>query len=113
MACVENPKVFATGKNAYAASRKAKFSWQAQKSHKGTEAALQPLLRSLRPTRPVASVGTKRAIACIQAFLFLVFFPLGITLYYYNRLFGPSLLVSSAVIAAWWVNFLMILFVLP
>lgn len=48
----------------------------------------------------------------ITAFLFLAFFPLGLALYSYGRVFGPSLRVSLTVFFMWWLNFAVVMFLL-
>lgn len=49
----------------------------------------------------------------INAFLFLAFFPLGVVLYYYGKIFGPSLRVALTVFSMWWLNFTVIMFLMP
>ena len=49
----------------------------------------------------------------INAFLFVAFFPLGLVLYYYGKVFGPSLRVALTVLAMWWLNFTVIFFLSP
>ena len=46
----------------------------------------------------------------INAFLFVAFFPLGLVLYYYGKVFEPSLRVALTLFAMWWLNFTIIYF---
>ncbi len=48
----------------------------------------------------------------INAFLFLAFFPLGLALYCYGRVFGTSLRVALTVFFMWWLNFAVVMFLL-
>ena len=43
----------------------------------------------------------------------MAFFPLGLVLYYYGKVFGPSLRVALTVLAMWWLNFTVIFFLSP
>lgn len=49
----------------------------------------------------------------ICAFLFVVFFPLGLVLYYYGKIFGHNLRVAGTVLAMWWLNFTIVFFLMP
>ena len=49
----------------------------------------------------------------IIAFLLVVFFPLGLGLYAYCRMFGPDLKLAFALFCMWWLNFSLVMFALP
>ena len=80
-------------------------------ARRDTDTERLEILKSLRKDGLLPDAPTYLANH-ITAFLFLAFFPLGLALYSYGRVFGPSLRVSLTVFFMWWLNFAVVMFLL-
>jgi hypothetical protein len=76
-----------------------------------TDSEKLEILKSLRNDGLLPDTPTHLANH-VTAFLFLAFFPLGLALYCYGRVFGPSLRVSLTVFFMWWLNFAVVMFLI-
>jgi hypothetical protein len=86
---------------------------QAPEAHatRDTETEKLEILKSLRKDGLLPDAPAHLANH-INAFLFLAFFPLGLALYCYGRVFGTSLRVALTVFFMWWLNFAVVFFLL-
>ena len=81
------------------------------RASRDTEAEKLEILKSLRNDGLLPDTPAYLANH-INAFLFLAFFPLGLALYCYGRVFGASLRVALTVFFMWWLNFAVVMFLL-